>query len=162
MASPPTETDETLSEVNVIPLADLSLVLLIVLMVISPMVMQGMIQVTSGKAAAAQTKEELSDPNPEVPVIVSYEPGALKVNGVPMDSDLTFVSKLETMLAKRRDKSVNLTAAPEMAHGKVVHVMDLIQHHGATTLIMLKWDANNAAMGAAANAAALPAPGVKR
>jgi biopolymer transport protein ExbD len=38
------EQDETLSEVNVIPLADLSLVLLIILMVLSPMIMQSMIK----------------------------------------------------------------------------------------------------------------------
>src|SRR6185437_11378268 len=96
------ETDETLSEVNVIPLADLSLVLLIVLMVLSPMVMQGLIQVTSGKAAAAQTKEELPDPHPEVPIIVSYEPGALKINGQVMNSDLEFVTRLEIALHKRQ------------------------------------------------------------
>ena len=33
-----TQDEETLSEVNVIPLADLSLVLLIILMVLSPMI----------------------------------------------------------------------------------------------------------------------------
>lgn len=151
MASRPADSDETLAEVNVIPLADLSLVLLIVLMVISPMVMQGLIQVTSAKASAAQTKEDLPDLKPEVPVIVSYEPGLLKLNGVAM-AQLEFVAHLETTLAHRKDKSVNLTASPNLTHGEVVHVMDLIQHHGASTLVMLKWDATNAAIAAAMNA----------
>ena len=47
-----TDKDEPLNEVNVIPLADLSLVLLIILMVLSPMIMQSMIKVQSSKASA--------------------------------------------------------------------------------------------------------------
>src|SRR5665213_2562619 len=123
MAQQLSNDDESLSEVNVIPLADLSLVLLIILMVMSPMVLQSLIMVTAGKAAAAQTKEELTDPNPEVPMIVSAEPGVLKISGVAVASDLEFVTRLETALTHRSDKSVNLTAAPQVTHGDVVHVM---------------------------------------
>ena len=47
MAQKLTDKDETLSEVNVIPLADLSLVLLIILMVMSPMISQALIQITA-------------------------------------------------------------------------------------------------------------------
>ena len=41
MAQDQSNNDDTLSEVNVIPLADLSLVLLIILMVLSPMITSG-------------------------------------------------------------------------------------------------------------------------
>ncbi|HND64153.1 MAG TPA: biopolymer transporter ExbD, partial [Elusimicrobiota bacterium] len=44
---------EEISEINVVPLADVSLVLLIVLMLITPMVMQSMIQVYASRGAAA-------------------------------------------------------------------------------------------------------------
>jgi len=134
--------DEPLSEVNVIPLADLSLVLLIVLMVLSPMITQALIQVAAAKAAAAQTKEEMTDPNPETPVVVSYAPGILKLNGVQMGSDLEFVKRLDAVMAGRRDKSVNITASPVLTHGKVVRLLDVVRHHGAASLVMLKWSDN--------------------
>ena len=72
MAQKLVQEEETLSEVNVIPLADLSLVLLIILMVLSPLVTQALIQIQAAKAAAAQTQEEIT--TPETPVIVSFEP----------------------------------------------------------------------------------------
>jgi biopolymer transport protein TolR len=138
MAQQLTKEDETLSEVNVIPLADLSLVLLIILMVLSPMVSQALIKVAGAQAAAAQTQEEMPA-EPEVPIIVSFEPGLLKLNGQQMGSDIEFVKRLEAVLSTRRDKSVNLTASPALTHGKVVHLMDLVKRHGATNLVMLKW-----------------------
>jgi len=138
MAHQPQDSQETLSEVNVIPLADLSLVLLIILMVVSPLVSQALIQVQSAKAAAAQTQEEVAD-QPETPVIISFEPGQLKLNGTVMNSDVEFMSRLDELMLKRKDKSVILTAAPTLSHGKVVYVMDLIKRHGVQGLTMVKW-----------------------
>ncbi len=132
------QDEETLAEVNVIPLADLSLVLLIILMVISPMIVQGIFHVKSAEAQRAQSQEELT--TPETPIIVSYAPGLLKLNGAEMGSDREFTNRLTTVLIHRRDKSVILTASPDMVHGKVVHVMDLIKRHGATGLVMVKWN----------------------
>jgi biopolymer transport protein ExbD len=133
------QDEETLSEVNVIPLADLSLVLLIILMVLSPMITQALIQVAAANAKKAQSQQELT--TPETPIIVSYERRALRLNGVLMGSEIEFVKRLETVTNSHRDKSVLLTAAPDVKHGKVVHVMDLIQRHGASALVMLKWGA---------------------
>jgi biopolymer transport protein ExbD len=140
MAHKIADKDETLSEVNVIPLADLSLVLLIILMVMSPMISQALIQVTAARAAAAQTREELPTDHPETPIIISYAPGLLKLNGVSMGSDLEFVTHLDQMLPKRHDKSVILTASPDLVHGKVVRLMDVVKRHGAENLVLVKWD----------------------
>lgn len=138
MAQQFSRENETLSEVNVIPLADLSLVLLIILMVMSPMISQALIQIAAAKAVAAQTQEELD--TSETPIIVSFEPGVLKLNGVRMGSDLEFVKRLEDVLSRRRDKSVLLTASPILTHGKVVRLMDVVRRHGAKDLVMVKWD----------------------
>jgi biopolymer transport protein TolR len=142
MAQKMAHDEETLSEVNVIPLADLSLVLLIILMVLSPMITQALIRVAAANAQKAQYQQELT--TPETPVIVTFEPGSLKLNGTVVGSDLEFVKRLEILMVTRRDKSVMLTAAPQVMHGKVVHVMDMIQRHGATNLIMLKYDRGTA------------------
>src|SRR5690348_10620331 len=142
MAHQISDKDEALSEVNVIPLADLSLVLLIILMVMSPMISKALIQVSAAKAAAANTREKLPADKPETPIIVSFAPGVLKLNGVVMGSDLEFVTHLDQILPARRDKSVILTASPDLTHGKVVRLMDVVKRHGADTLILVKWDAN--------------------
>jgi biopolymer transport protein ExbD len=138
MSHPIQHDDQELSEVNVIPLADLSLVLLIILMLMSPMISQALIRISAAQAAAALTQEELA--TPETPVVVSFEPGALKLNGVLMATDIDFVKRLDEIMAKRRDKSVILTASPLLSHGKVVRLMDVVRHHGAEELVMLKWD----------------------
>ncbi len=132
--------DESLNEVNVIPLADLSLVLLIILMVMSPMISQAIIQITAANAAAAQTREELASDKPETPVIVSYAPGNLKLNGVKMGSDLEFVKRLDAIMPGRHDKSVILTASPDLTHGKVVRLMEVVKRHGADNRGLVKWD----------------------
>lgn len=139
------DKEEVLNEVNVIPLADLSLVLLIILMVMSPMVSQALIQITSAQAAAAQTQEDLATPQPETPLIVSYAPNQLKFNGTLMGSDIEFVKRMDDVMTRRRDKSVILTASPDMPHGKVVRLMDLIKRHGAKDLVLVKWDATQQA-----------------
>ncbi len=140
MAQQINDKEDVLNEVNVIPLADLSLVLLIILMVMSPMASQALIQIAAAKAAAAQVQEELPAV-PETPVIVAYEPGALKLNGTVMGSDIEFVKRLDEIMPRRKDKSVILTSSPELTHGKVVRIMDVIKRHGATELVLVKWDA---------------------
>ena len=133
-----TDDGEALSEVNVIPLADLSLVLLIILMVISPMIAQTLLHVNAAEATAAQTQQELTQP--ETPLIVSFAPGELKLNGVAMLSPLDLVKELDAKLPSRKDKTVILTAAPDLSHGDVVQIMDLIRRHGATGLSLVKWN----------------------
>ena len=56
-------------------------------------------------------------------MIVSFEPTALKLNGTLMGSELEFATRLAQVMGTRRDKSVLFTAAPDVMHGKVVHVM---------------------------------------
>lgn len=132
--------EEALNEVNVIPLADLSLVLLIILMVMSPMVSQALIQITAGSASAALAQEDLDQAEPETPVIVSCAPGVLKINGDIVPDSMELVRRLEVIMPKRKDKSVIMTASPELLHGEVVGIMDLIKRHGGQNLVMLKWD----------------------
>jgi biopolymer transport protein ExbD len=138
MAHAPQDSGEALNEVNVIPLADVTLVLLIILMVISPLVSQALIQVQSAQATAAQTQEEAAEV-PETPIIVSFAPGELKLNGTVMGSDVEFTTRLNQILLHRKNREVILTASPKMQHGKVVWIMDLIKRNGAQALTMVRW-----------------------
>jgi len=138
MAQQQTEHGEELSEVNVIPLADLALVLLIIMMVISPMIAQTLMHVKPSEATAALTQPEVTQP--ETPMIISYAPGQLRLNGELLATSLDLVRRLDELMPKRKDKSVILTAAPTLVHGDVVALMDIIRRHGADSLSMVKWD----------------------
>ncbi len=129
------EDGETLSEVNVIPLADLSLVLLIILMVLSPMVMQSMIKVQATRATAVKA---LSENPPEPPLILAINPDGISLNTIRISSDLDLATRLAEALGKRDDKTVMITADPAVVHGTVVQVLDLVKQQGATKIALLK------------------------
>src|SRR5580692_402724 len=97
-----TEDGAPLSEVNVIPLADLSLVLLIILMVLSPMVMQSMIKVQSSRATAVKASSpEAIQP----PLILTIDPDGVRLNTVKMNTDLDLAAQISEALGKRDDKT---------------------------------------------------------
>ena len=57
-------TMEEISEINITPMADLSLTLLIILMIISPMIMQSMLTVNASRAAveAVERQKQVDKP----------------------------------------------------------------------------------------------------
>lgn len=136
MASGPQQQDgESLSEVNVIPLADLSLVLLIILMVLSPMIMQSMIKVQASRASAIKS---LAEKPPEPPLILAINPGSITLNTVKIQSDVDLATQLAKALDQRIDKTVLITADPAVLHGDVVRILDLVKQQGATKIALLK------------------------
>src|SRR5258705_14021182 len=98
MSHPTLKEDEALSEVNVIPLADLSLVLLIILMVLSPMIMQSMIKVHATRASAIKSLDEKP---PEPPLILLINPNGIFLNPVKMNTDMDLAAKLSMALGQR-------------------------------------------------------------
>jgi biopolymer transport protein TolR len=134
MSQLPQSEEETLSEVNVIPLADLSLVLLIILMVLSPMIMQSMIKVHATRASAIKSMDEKP---PEPPLILLINPDNVQLNTVRINSDLDLASKLSQALAQRDDKTVLITADPEAQHGRVVFYLDMVKQQGAEKIALL-------------------------
>jgi len=136
MASGPSQASEgeELSEVNVIPLADLSLVLLIILMVLSPMIMQSMIKVQASRASAIKS---LAEKPPEPPLILVLNPDGVLLNTVKITSDLDLAARLAQALDKRDDKTVLLTADPAVTHGRFVQVLDLVKQQGAEKIALL-------------------------
>ncbi len=134
MASQQVKEDETLSEVNVIPLADLSLVLLIILMVLSPMIMQSMIKVHATRASAVKSLQEKP---PEPPLILLINPNGIYLNTVKMNTDLDLAAKLAQAIGEREDKTVLITADPDVLHGRVVAILDLVKQQGAEKIALL-------------------------
>jgi len=130
-----TDAGEPLNEVNVIPLADLSLVLLIILMVLSPMVMQSMIKVQASRASAIKS---LASQPKEPPLILSLGANSVSLNSVKMKDDVDLAAHLAGALGNREDKTVLFTADPGVLHGRFVQVLDLLKQQGAEKIALLK------------------------
>jgi biopolymer transport protein TolR len=120
----------TMSQINVTPLVDVMLVLLVIFMVTAPMMQQG-VQVNLPKA---ETKALTA---PEESVVVSIE----KSGGVYINSDQIpageLRAKLSEMFAKRSKKEVFLKADKDVTYGEVVKTMAEIKGAGIERLGMV-------------------------
>jgi len=123
-----------LAEVNITPLGDVSLTLIIILMVISPMIMQSMIKVHSSKAVKTTQVEKAK----EKPLFVRITDEAIYLNTEKMESEEEFSIRLAKELENKKQKSVMITANREVLHGRVVHILDLSRQSGAVKLSLLK------------------------
>jgi biopolymer transport protein ExbD len=78
------EDENETDKINVVPLADLSLVLLIIMMVLSPMVMSSMIKVQTpklDKSVAKPTNDKAPDP-----LLIKITAAGLLLNNNPVES----------------------------------------------------------------------------
>ncbi len=120
----------TMSQINVTPLVDVMLVLLVIFMVTAPMMQQG-VQVNLPKA------ETKTLPAPEESVVVSIEKsGRIFINSSEIPAgDLR--AKLSEMFAARSKKEVFLKADKDVPYGDVVRTMAEIKGAGIERLGMV-------------------------
>ena len=120
-----------MAEINVTPLVDVMLVLLIIFMVTAPMLQQGL-EVSLPEAEGKSF--ELASNNPSKVTIAST--GAVYVDGTSVgskDLDLT----LGPMLRSKRIKRALLEADEGVPYGRVVAVLDVMNRAGVQQLGMI-------------------------
>ncbi|MFP5246793.1 MAG: ExbD/TolR family protein [Thermoanaerobaculia bacterium] len=120
-----------MAEINVTPLVDVMLVLLIIFMVTAPMLTQGLdvaLPQAEGKSF------ELASNNPSKVTVTST--GAVYLDGTAVGSqDLELT--LGPMLRARRVKRALLEADQGVPYGKVVAVLDVMNRAGVQQLGMI-------------------------
>jgi len=126
---------EEISEVNVVPLADVSLVLLIILMLITPMVMQSMIKVFASRGAVAVEADRTVK---EKPLFLEVRPEAYVLNTNPLTSELQLLANLRGELSRKDDRTVIVTAGKGVTHGRMVTALDIAKQAGAEKLALVK------------------------
>lgn len=140
------ESAEPIADVNVVPLADVSLVLLIILLVLSPMAAQSMLKVqTAAAKTEAKTLKAGEDPlQPAAPLTVlavGLSAAGYVVDGRLYQNDAEFKAWLTTEESRRSDKNdKKVFLAPELDihHGDVVHAIETIQSCGASAVALVQ------------------------
>jgi biopolymer transport protein TolR len=120
----------TMSQINVTPLVDVMLVLLVIFMVTAPMMQQG-VQVNLPKA---ETKSLA--PKEDTLVVSVEKSGRTFINTSEVQADQR-KDKLNSMLAGREKREVFLKADSSVPYGEVVRVMAQIKGAGVERLGMV-------------------------
>lgn len=123
--------DGLLADINVTPLVDVMLVVLIIFMVAAPMLHQG-ISVKLPNAEARSLPMEVEDPL----VLSIRDDGQLYVREDPVTKD-GLIAALEAQMAKSGDKSVFLKGDRDVPYGKVIEVLDLLYRGGIQNVGMV-------------------------
>lgn len=123
--------------INVTPLVDVCLVLVIIFMVTAPLISQTGIQVNSvkkevgGKSAEAQT-----EPPVETIYVKALPEEAVELNGERVEL-ARFPERLQGYLERSPDRQVYINAQPGVNYGRVVTILDICRQRGAQKLAML-------------------------
>ncbi len=118
-----------LAEINVTPLVDVMLVLLIISMVAAPMLERGM----TLELPATETATEIE----RARVIVSLDrEGKIRINDRPVHPDL-LPDRMRDLAASRPEETVFLRADRLLHYGEVLLVMDTIRKAGVTRVALV-------------------------
>jgi biopolymer transport protein TolR len=126
-----TSEEEVLSDINVTPLVDVMLVLLIIFMVTAPLLHQG-IPVELPEAESQNLPADLEDP---LVVSINRE-GIVYLQDDPIHPTL-LVERLLPMIEARGDDRVYLKADDAVPYGDVVRVLEVLRRGGVTGVGMV-------------------------
>lgn len=115
--------DEAISDINVVPLVDIVLVVLIIFMVTAPMFMKPSINVNLPKAASG----EASTPS-QLSISITKE-GEIVLNGAKSDED-SIKAKAQELAMNNPEIQAIIAADQGVEYGKVVRVIDLVKGSG--------------------------------
>lgn len=112
-----------ITDINVTPLVDVTLVLLIIFMVTTSYIVSPSIKVDLPRAATGTEQEKTS-------LTLSLDKsGALFMNGEKTDEGAV-TRFIQTELPKKKDLQALIAADKDVPHGKVVQLIDLVKRAG--------------------------------
>ncbi len=125
---PPANTN---SDINVTPLVDVVLVLLIIFMVVTPLLEKDI----PVRTPDSEKVEQVQEIPPDQIIIFIRKDGDVKINSEAV-AENDFVGKLKTRLDPKpaADKIVFIVAEDNCNYGKFVHVLDGAREAGAEVL----------------------------
>ena len=115
------EADETISGINVTPLVDITLVLLIIFMVTTKIVLNQTVPLDLPKAATGTSDVQV------VFSIVLVADGRALVDSKPIPNDDAILQLARDAQAQHPDVRAVIKADSAVTHGRVIHVLDLLK-----------------------------------
>ena len=121
------------SDINVTPLIDIVLVMLIIFMVITPRTVEEM-----AANLPSQTKQQRpkKDDKPDQLLVAAYDNGEVALNLKVMEKRELF-EQLRKRLRAKEKKVVFVDAHPNLEYGKVVEVLDILHRGGIRQIGMV-------------------------
>jgi len=110
------------ADINVRPLVDVMLVLLIIVMLIAPM-LQNQVQVQMPEASNTKDKPDTSDQT----VVHVDAAGRLFVNGKPFATKEDAITRLLEVMERAADKTVYLKGDKNAPYGAIMNMMDALR-----------------------------------
>ena len=117
------DDNDVMADMNVVPLVDIILVVLIIFMVTAPMFMKPTINVNLPKAASGDQTA------PSKLNIALTADGRINLNGVFVDEAAVKAKALEE-LAKNSEVQAIISADKDVPHGKVIALLDIVKGAG--------------------------------
>src|SRR5215212_5884704 len=109
------------ADINVTPLVDVMLVLLIIMMLIAPLLQQG-VAVQMPEAANTGEKPDTQDQT----VVAINARGEFYVNALPVSSD-NLIPQVQRVLEDKKEKIVYLKGDKDASYSAVMNVMDALR-----------------------------------
>lgn len=125
---PQSEDQEAMSEINVTPLVDVMLVLVIILLVTAPLVTQS---VNVALPKTAETTPEVKDQPLQLEIDAKKQ---ISLNKLAITDLAALETVLKKELAKNHDAIVHLYVDQNVEYKKVAEVMATVQHAGIVKL----------------------------
>ena len=126
--------DSGLTEINLTSLIDVSLVLVVIFMVMTPMILQSTITVSTPNVNNAAAGEKQTELRAEVYL---KSTGEVLINGAPV-APAAVTDSLRVLLARTQKKLVVVSADEEVIHDRVVSTLDAARQAGAKELSIVK------------------------
>lgn len=125
---PQSEDESAMSEINVTPLVDVMLVLVIILLVTAPLLTQ------SVQVKLPKTTETVADTQAQPLQLGIDAQGAITLNKNSISDLATLETALKAEFAKDAEIGVHLYADQAVVYAKVAEVMATVQHAGISKI----------------------------
>lgn len=117
------DDDETISSINVTPLVDITLVLLIIFMVTAKIIVSQAIPLDLPKAASGGDTQMIF-------TVTIDKDGKILADKKPIGNDVDLRKAAADALAKNKDLRTVIQASAQVPHGTVIHVLDELRQAG--------------------------------
>ncbi|RLB51522.1 MAG: biopolymer transporter ExbD [Deltaproteobacteria bacterium] len=121
------DDDGVISGINITPLVDITLVLLIVFMVTAKIIVSTSLPLDLPKAAKGETVQLVFG-------LEVHASGDLLVDGKKVDNDKAILALARESLARNKDLRAVIRADSKVQHGRIITILDLLKQAGVSKI----------------------------